>query len=197
MKNVNITILLIVLMCMVGVQIFAEDFAVKNSNGVTIYYDYLGSSAYVTYRGSSYSSYSEYSGNVVIPETVTYNGKTYSVTGIDFYAFSCCGGLTSVTIPSSVTSIGSSAFLACHNLTSITIPNSVTRIDEEAFCGCSSLTSVTIPKSVTSIGKDAFYGCSGLTSVTWNVVYYPDFSSPVYSPFIDIWKQITEFKHRR
>ena len=65
----------------------------------------------VTYKGSSYSEYSnEYTGSVVIPESVTYNETTYSVTSIGDNAFYYCFGLTSVTIPNSVTSIGSGAF---------------------------------------------------------------------------------------
>jgi len=121
----------------------------------------------VSYRGTSSSAYSnEYTGVVQIPETFTYSGTTYSVTGIGSWAFSYCTGLTSVTIPNSVTSIGYSAFYGCRGLTSVTIPNSVTSIGDYAFEGCSVLTSVTIPNSVTSIGSSAFSGCSGLTSVT-------------------------------
>ena len=101
-----------------------------------------------------------------IPETVTYQGTTYSVTSIRYNAFYNCSSLTSVTIPNSVTSIGSSAFYGCSSLTSITIPNSVTSIEDNVFYNCSSLTSVTIPNSVTSIGNYAFYGCSSLTSIT-------------------------------
>ena len=101
-----------------------------------------------------------------IPETVTYQGTTYTVTSIGGSAFYGCYILTSVTIPNSVTSIGYSAFLDCSSLTSVTIPNSVTSIDWSAFKSCSSLTSVTIPNSVTSIGGSAFEGCSSLTSVT-------------------------------
>ena len=107
----------------------------------------------------------EYSGEVVIPESVVYEGTVYSVTGIGG-AFSGCSGLTSVTIPNSVTSIWDCAFEDCSGLTSVTIPNSVTSIGVSAFRGCSGLTSVTIGNSVTSIGVSAFYGCSGLTSVT-------------------------------
>mgnify|MGYP006874684921 CR=1 FL=1 len=47
-----------------------------------------------------------YSGDIVISESVNYNGTAYSVTGIGYAAFSGCSGLTSVTIPNSVTSIG-------------------------------------------------------------------------------------------
>ena len=107
-----------------------------------------------------------YSGGVIIPETIAFDGTTYSVTSIGDGAFANHSGLTSVTIPNSVTSIGNYAFFNCSGLTSVTIPNSVTTIGEFAFAGCSGLTSVTIGNSVTSIGKYAFAGCWGLTSVT-------------------------------
>ena len=120
--------------------------------------------ASVTYMGLGSSD--NYVGNIIIPESTTYNGTTYSVTSIGSWAFSDCSGLTSVTIPNSVTSIGEYAFLRCSGLTSVTIPNSVTYIGESAFYGCSGLTSVTIGNSITSIGNYAFSDCSGLTSVT-------------------------------
>ena len=108
----------------------------------------------------------EYSGEVVIPESVEHQGTTYSVTSIGDWAFEDCFDLTSVTIPNSVTSIGDYAFCLCVYLTSVTIGNSVKSIGKEAFYWCYSLTSVTIPNSVTSIGELAFYNCDGLTSVT-------------------------------
>ena len=159
------TILLTVLISMTGAKVFAHDIAAKNANGKTIYYNYInnGTELAVTYCGN-YSD--RYTGSVVIPETVTYNGSTYSVTSIGSSAFSSCSGLTSVTIPNSVTSIGSNAFSRCDGLKSVIIGNSVTSIGDYAFEYCSGLTSVTIPNSVTSIGKYAFYECSKLTSVT-------------------------------
>ena len=108
----------------------------------------------------------EYSGSVIIPSSVTYNGTTYSVTSIRTYAFMDCSGLTSITIPNSVTYMGACVFKNCSSLTSVTIPNSVTSIGLQVFQNCSSLTSVTIPNSVTYIGGAAFSGCSTLTSIT-------------------------------
>ena len=113
--------------------------------------------------GSANSNYVK--GDLIIPERVIYDGKTYKVMSIGRYAFIYCHDLTSVEIPKSVTSIGQSAFSDCDGLTSVEIPNSVTSIGYGAFSGCSGLTSVEIPNSVTSIGGYAFSGCSGLTSV--------------------------------
>lgn len=106
-----------------------------------------------------------YSGDVIIPESVTYNSVEYRVVAINS-AFSYCTNLTSVSIPNSVTTIGSNAFYKCTALTSITIPNSVTSIGENAFSGCTGLTSISIPDGVTSIGGSAFSGISGLTTIT-------------------------------
>lgn len=98
-----------------------------------IYYNFSGDEAYVTYNKKNPDrNVSDYSGTVVIPETVTHRGQTYTVTGIGKDAFINCSDLTSVTIPESVTSIGNLAFAFCHGLTSITIPSSVTTLG--GFC---------------------------------------------------------------
>ena len=115
-KQLSISLLLTLLLSMTGIKAYAHDFEVANADGQTIYYVYNngsdGTTVSVSYRGDGYYYYdNEYSGDIVIPESVTYNGKTYSVTSIDGTAFYKCSGLTSVTIPNSVASIGSSAFM--------------------------------------------------------------------------------------
>ncbi len=126
-----------------------------------IYYNFSGSTAAVTNKGNN-----SYFGDVVIPETVEYNGKEYSVTSIGNYAFSNCSSLQTVTIPEGVTSIGDYAFYDCRSLQTVTIPEGVTSIGNSAFRSCRSLQTVTIPEGVTSIGDCAFYGCSSLKTVT-------------------------------
>ena len=119
-----------------------------------LYYDISETTATVTYGDNKYS------GDIVIPESITYENSKYSVTSIGESTFFKCSGLTSITIPNSVTSIGDFAFWYCYGLTSVTIPNSVTSIGESAFEGCSGLTSVTIPNSVTNFGYGAFQNCN-------------------------------------
>ena len=118
----------------------------------------------VTYTGNEPGN-SDYSGDITIPATVSYNGTTYSVTVIGDHAFGNCSGLTTINIPNSVTAIGDQAFHNCSKLTSINIPNSVTSIGSSAFVHCYELTTINIPNSVTTIGEYAFVGCTGLTSI--------------------------------
>ena len=179
MKHLLLTLFVL---AFTGTTLSAYDFEVDG-----IYYNINGNEATVTYE-SMYSSV-VYSGDVTIPETVTYNGTTYPVTAIGDHAFEG-SWLSSIDIPNSVTSIGRYAFCGIGSMTSITIPNSVTTIGDWAsygsgglrwidisyasitsigegvFSECYYLTEIEIPHSVTSIGNQAFDGCVHLTHVT-------------------------------
>ncbi len=163
MKNLkHLFTALLLLLC--STVAFAHDFEVGG-----IYYNILSEeikTVAVSFKGTSYYDYSnEYTGGVVIPQSVTYNGTAYDITSIEDDAFRNCG-ITSVTISEGITSIGKWAFAYCTRLTNIVFPSSVTSIGYSAFFSCGGLTSVTIPEGVTSIEYYAFSSCSGLTSIT-------------------------------
>ena len=79
----------------------AADFVVDG-----IYYNVHGNEAAVASRRVPGFLFIGYSGAVVIPATVTYDGTTYPVTSIEAIAFYGSTELTSVDIPNSVTEIG-------------------------------------------------------------------------------------------
>ena len=117
-----------------------------------------------TETDSSY--YTHYSGNIVIPESVSANDTAYTVTGINYYAFIGSEELESVYIPESVNHIGFGCFAGCSALSTVNIPSGVTKIPVAMFYGCSSLVSIKIPERVLCIGQCAFAGCEGLTEIT-------------------------------
>ena len=102
---------------------------------------------------------------VKIPESVTNNGITYSVTSIGDMAFDGSYNLNLISIPSSVIYIGINAFSQCTGLTDFTLPPNLIYLGEEAFAGCDELTSITIPSSVNYIGCGAFTGCYNLSII--------------------------------
>lgn len=88
-----------------------------------------------------------YTGDIVIPSTVSNGGTTYTVTTIGEAAFEESG------------------------ITSITIPETVTTIDEDAFRKCDKLTTFTVGKNITTLGRDGNVGyvferCTALTAIT-------------------------------
>lgn len=136
-----------------------------------IYYDFdaATSSATVTYKGKCQCAGDTYAGDVVIPSSVVYEGKTYTVNAIGVSAFSSSRDLVSVSIPSSVELIDMNAFVACYKLESVNIarPSRLRTIGRHAFLACKNLKSIDIPASVESIGKYCFQLCESLANVTF------------------------------
>ena len=141
--------------------IWASDFEM---NGVfyNILEDAVGELE-VTYKTSI--SDKSYSGDVIIPQNVNYNGITYKVTSIGAYAFYQCSEIATVSLPESITSILGRAFCGCTNLRSINVPNSVSFIGAYAFYGCSNLASIIIPQNVSRIYDSVFERCTSLSSI--------------------------------
>ena len=84
-------LLLVMMMTMVvSVDVLAHDIMVVNNQGKTIYYEWTNNNTElaVSYCGNYGSdAKNEYWGEVIIPESVLYNGKNYSVTSIGRSAF--------------------------------------------------------------------------------------------------------------
>lgn len=133
-----------------------------------VYYnlDLLTMTAEVTpqyYRSDA--NYAALSGAIIIPESVSYEGQEYRVTGIGDGAFSYCD-ITEVSFPESVTTIGPNAFFECEKLGRVDIHNSIKSIGHDAFAYCYALTDVTLGSGLKTLEDDTFFGCHSLTSFT-------------------------------
>ena len=172
-----------------------------------IYYKITSTSSN-TVSVSRINHYDEgYSGDVVIPETVTHDGTTYTVAALDFNAFTASPGLTSVTIPATVTTVVEAFFNnMATNLTSITClaivpPTGMTQMTSDQYAGVT----VTVPKnSVAAYQANSGWGqfatiqgmaydferdglCYNITGsnaveVTYRSTSYNSYSGPVSIP---------------
>ena len=133
-----------------------------------------------------------YSGNLVIPSSVTHDGEEYRVTGVDERACQDAE-IGTVTLPGGIRSIGNYAF-AGSNVENITcgdyddtfhIVPSIIYIGEGAFKDCAALstyiignnkiaphtyagtaiTEVVVPTAATSLTSDMFAGCKDVKNV--------------------------------
>lgn len=105
---------------------------------------------------------------VEIPESVEFNGTSYTVTAIGTGAFSRCSNLRSVVIPSSIKTIGDYSFMYCFSLESINLPEGIEEIGGYAFTGCN-FSELVIPTTLRFINSSALC-CQRLIKLTWNAV---------------------------
>ena len=154
------------LLSAVGVVLLAAPLAAQDFSVDGIYYNITDSDANEV--EVTYTSESDYTGSITIPESVTNSGTTYSVVGIGTQAFYKDSLMTAISLPSTVTSIGMQAFSYCTGLTEVEIPSSVTSLSSWAFAYCTGLTSVELPEGLYSLGQYAFYYCTGLQTVTFS-----------------------------
>ncbi len=125
---------------------------------------------------------------LVIPDTITYGGKTYRVTQIgedvfSYYydlekivlgnnvevieanAFCGCSSLKEVVFGTGLKEIGGHAFEGCDVLEEITLPEGLASIGAEAFCSCAALKSIVLPESLLTLGDNMFFDCESLEKV--------------------------------
>lgn len=111
----------------------------------------------------------KYSGDIVIPSSITVNRIDYIVTRIGQDAFYDCKSVTSVSLPNTIKSklevIESGAFGNCEGLTSIKIPDTVTEIGQFAFLQCINLKTVYMGRGLKTVRYNAFGYCEALERV--------------------------------
>lgn len=107
-----------------------------------------------------------YTGDLVIPASVSFQGKTLAVTAIDEYAFYYAVNVTTITIEAPVTAIEQYTFDDCSAVTAITLPATVQRVDKYAFAYCKKLAALTLPEGLTDLGERCFFYCQALTEIT-------------------------------
>ncbi|MGL4293056.1 MAG: leucine-rich repeat domain-containing protein [Bacteroidales bacterium] len=103
-------------------------------------------------------------GEVVIPSSVTHEGKSYTVSSIRREAFKW-GSLTGITLPECMDTIGYNAFGSCANITRISMPETLSVIEPYAFSGCKLLEQITLPSGLEGIPGNLFFTCYALKSV--------------------------------
>lgn len=104
------------------------------------------------------------SGDIVIPESISYDENNYSVVRATNGAFQNTD-ITGITLPNSITSLGNSCFKLCNKLTSVKLPDNITSLGDETFMTCSKLSSINIPNTLTSLGEFCLAFCN-ITKLT-------------------------------
>ena len=135
-------IFIFIIACLSSISSFADDKFVVDGISYSVYSRSTHNGELVKAKVEVEAGTEKYSGNIMLPEKVTYNGFDYIV--------GC---------------IGSTAFRYCDKLLSVKLPSSLERINAGAFYGCSSLTGIVIPKSVVIVQKQAFGNCDALSSI--------------------------------
>lgn len=118
-------------------------------------------------------------GSIVIPDTVTKDGETYNVIGVNQYAFANCAWVNTVSIGRYVSAIEPSAFRGCKNLTAITVDaNNLQFADQDGVlfdkCGLylyaypagRAAATYDIPDTCDTVGTQSFYGAANLTYIS-------------------------------
>lgn len=128
-----------------------------------------------------------YSGDITVPTSFTYDGKTYSVTEVDdemfryntdvtsvvlqvqpgeFFSFQGCTALKSVSLPDGMTEL-QGTFNGCSSLEDVRFPADLQKLGSGTFSGCTSLKSITIPASVKEMTYGVFNDCPSLTELAF------------------------------
>lgn len=174
MKQCYIKTILLVLCSLLSMNTSAETTAIVDG----LKYSFEGNDAYVI--GYDKASIPE---NLIIPETISYNGLLFRVTEIKDNSFKDCSNIKDLKTSTRLSNIGKNAFNNCTNLKKAAIQS--INIDSYAFYNCPKLESATLDgvryiyeyafaecikmkwidfgNTLQKIGSNAFENCSMLT----------------------------------
>ncbi len=143
-----------------------------------------------------------FAGDIVIPETVTHNGMTYTVTELAPNVFGNCTALNSVELPPTITQVPDDAFNFSYSIDYVKsyvpiyrenqimaapvdavefeVPMNIVQIYRNAFKFTEKLTKLTLPRKLSSIGDKAFVGCKALRELYINSKAVPSTASNAF-----------------
>ena len=161
--KIKIKIMLAVLCFQFGISASAYDFEIDG-----IYYEIV---SFDDWTCRIVSGDVVYTGDIVIPNEVTYNGRTLKVTEIGDDAFNGCADLKTLSIEDGTETLslgssnGTNALFSDCSLETLYVGRNLSyeTIYSPFYEEESLLTKVTIGPYVTEIGDYMFYGCTGLT----------------------------------
>lgn len=146
----------------------AHDFSMKFADGQVLYFnvtDAKNNRVELTYPGTIANGGTPFVGDLKVPHTVSYNGKTYTVTSIGKKAFSGASRLTSVIFPTGIIKIDDLAFENCFSLKRIMFPGNIVKFGSGTFFRCYNINSVTLGSDWTSVNLQMFRWTSNLKEI--------------------------------
>ena len=169
MKPIIRKIGMLVVLLWTSISAFAYDFELPARNGKLQYSILSSVEQTVAVVGGTTG---------IIPCSVTYNNKNYTVTEIGRFAFNDVN-ITDYQLPLSLKAIRENAF-GFSKASTIAIPDGVEIIESSAFW-YSSVETIVIGSGVKNIGDGAFYGCSNLKTLVFRPQKAPNHVSRNYS----------------
>lgn len=162
MKKLRFILLSIVVLLVSG-RAAAYDF---ESGG--LYYNILDADAKtveVTCENyTDWNTKANYSGDIVVPATVSNGGIIYSVIKIGQLAFKG-SEITSLTLSEGIETIDQDICEGCYSLASLSLPSTLRTIEYAAFWNCDALTTIDLPEGLTTLGNNVFSYCNSIKTV--------------------------------
>lgn len=154
-------ILLLSLLC-ISAALMASDICIDG-----IWYKFHGNEAEVTYKGTGEMDFNNYldryTDSLIVPESVTYESKTYTVTAIDSGAARFCQNLTYLELPNTIKRVEVDAFYFT-GLKEVNIPDNVEVLENYSF-GDIGFEKLTIGKGLKEFPLNALLGSAPLALI--------------------------------